>query len=765
MLFRHHQHHSLQLYKAIVIFVICVEFIILVCFSVYFSHAASKLLYQSNLKVFEQISFTAEQMDKQFKNDVASMLLNESVAALLNSHEPETSEIMKLFPYLREVRLSHTAIHSVYIYDFAIDTFYISARQDMIRKGQEFYDADIKYLIDETDALAMPVYRNIPSTVIGNDSGTDVLTYILSVRYNQTDASTSAVIINVGVSDFIKSITGVDNYSDYEQFFMFDMTGNVIAAKPEKNSNHDMAKIYEKIAGSDSDSGFFVKRTSGKKFFYSYMRSDSLNQTLVYRMPYHYLMDSLFSVRIKMLLIVCALLLLICVLWFTLSRGLIDPMYAVTDKLKTFVDHESEQEDNYTISTILNSIDKTMVKMQKLDTFKRENISIVQSVRLRRFLLNGSASDKPAPIDDRLKKFQNYCVMIFRIDRYYEFKKLSQVDQAHYKYAFMNIAQELISEYLPCMLVDMDGDHIAVIINYDHSVSPENRLAESAEKIRAYYSQYFGFSVSGFLSQPAQSIEDLPKLYSNAYEISFYRMHYEYGCFLTYETILQGKYLETLVQPKDIHPLLSLINLSRCEAALELLHSLIETLRSYAYFSLMTSVSIICTMIYEPFSRLKDNGGINLQLYSLFDHILECETLSQIETRIGEVIASICDFEKNALTDRSSNVIEKTISFIKIHYSDEGLCTKTIAEYVKLSPRYLSKLFYDNQQQSIQAYINQYRIEKAKQMLIETTYTVKEICARIGWPNMKHFYNSFKKQTGLTPIGYRNEHISPKKEE
>ena len=52
------------------------------------------------------------------------------------------------------------------------------------------------------------------------------------------------------------------------------------------------------------------------------------------------------------------------------------------------------------------------------------------------------------------------------------------------------------------------------------------------------------------------------------------------------------------------------------------------------------------------------------------------------------------------------------------------------------------------------------RVNKAKALLLETNDTVVTIGETVGIDNTTHFINLFKKQTGETPLKYRQSHLS-----
>lgn len=52
-------------------------------------------------------------------------------------------------------------------------------------------------------------------------------------------------------------------------------------------------------------------------------------------------------------------------------------------------------------------------------------------------------------------------------------------------------------------------------------------------------------------------------------------------------------------------------------------------------------------------------------------------------------------------------------------------------------------------------YLNDLRLKKAKQLLIETSYSVKEISFLLNFSSIGYFASNFKKMTGLTPKDFR----------
>ena len=69
--------------------------------------------------------------------------------------------------------------------------------------------------------------------------------------------------------------------------------------------------------------------------------------------------------------------------------------------------------------------------------------------------------------------------------------------------------------------------------------------------------------------------------------------------------------------------------------------------------------------------------------------------------------------------------------------------------------------------QNYSSLVNEYRIKDAQYLLTDKRYmdkTMEEISAMVGFANRQSFYAAFYKILGVTPRGYRMEHLAKEKE-
>jgi AraC-like DNA-binding protein len=82
-----------------------------------------------------------------------------------------------------------------------------------------------------------------------------------------------------------------------------------------------------------------------------------------------------------------------------------------------------------------------------------------------------------------------------------------------------------------------------------------------------------------------------------------------------------------------------------------------------------------------------------------------------------------------------------------------------LAQAVNLSPSRLAHLFKSEVGVSPQRFLNNIRLQKAKEMLENGVRCIKEIAAEVGFPSVSRFCRSFKTLYGSTPSEYRKTHL------
>lgn len=104
--------------------------------------------------------------------------------------------------------------------------------------------------------------------------------------------------------------------------------------------------------------------------------------------------------------------------------------------------------------------------------------------------------------------------------------------------------------------------------------------------------------------------------------------------------------------------------------------------------------------------------------------------------------------------NQSDTSIELIKKYIREHLEDD-LNRKKLAALVFLSPDYLSHVFSERTGESLTTFILNERIKRAKELLLMSKKSIRDIALTSGFPNISYFSRQFKSLTGKTPQEYR----------
>lgn len=109
--------------------------------------------------------------------------------------------------------------------------------------------------------------------------------------------------------------------------------------------------------------------------------------------------------------------------------------------------------------------------------------------------------------------------------------------------------------------------------------------------------------------------------------------------------------------------------------------------------------------------------------------------------------------------DKPGDLVRKAKNYIDTHYM-EDISLQDVADVIGYSDVYFCKLFKQNFGKSFIIYLNELRIDKAKEMLANPSINVKDVSGRAGYRDPNYFTRVFKRMTGTTPTDYRLKFLS-----
>jgi AraC family transcriptional regulator len=100
--------------------------------------------------------------------------------------------------------------------------------------------------------------------------------------------------------------------------------------------------------------------------------------------------------------------------------------------------------------------------------------------------------------------------------------------------------------------------------------------------------------------------------------------------------------------------------------------------------------------------------------------------------------------------------LRRTIDYIQTHLEHE-LSLVTLATVVQMSPAHFARRFKQATGQTPHQYVMLCRIERAKQLLVETDLSLSDIGSQVGCTDQSHFTALFRRHVATTPRAYRSD--------
>lgn len=102
----------------------------------------------------------------------------------------------------------------------------------------------------------------------------------------------------------------------------------------------------------------------------------------------------------------------------------------------------------------------------------------------------------------------------------------------------------------------------------------------------------------------------------------------------------------------------------------------------------------------------------------------------------------------------ASSYVKTAVQYIRSNYG-ENVSVDKLAKLLSLDRKYFSRIFKEVMKVSPNAFIANYRISKAKELLQRPDLSINEISISLGYGNQFSFSRAFKSNTNVSPTEYR----------
>lgn len=119
--------------------------------------------------------------------------------------------------------------------------------------------------------------------------------------------------------------------------------------------------------------------------------------------------------------------------------------------------------------------------------------------------------------------------------------------------------------------------------------------------------------------------------------------------------------------------------------------------------------------------------------------------------RVRQLCRKICNENVEKKQEQRGYLVEEIKNYIQEHFCESDMGLSRVGGEFRMSESYLSTLFKEQAGRNFADYLETLRIEKACQLLQDTSYTVNDVAEAVGYNSVQSFRRAFKRVKGVSP--------------
>ncbi|OPJ56707.1 helix-turn-helix domain-containing protein [Clostridium oryzae] len=653
---------------------------------------------------------------------------------LLSSYrEPDATQYLPVLQQIDNYRMAVNVIDSIYIYNSG--KFYISddSATNFIQSEKVIKDKSILPIVKNYSQyrILKPIPRMISNLKTRKQSeGTSFILY-----EKVPISSKSIVIINLK-NDWLKGITQQMEQVGSIENIVVDNKGKIIIDSHDNKMFKVSNKEYVKnVINSSKNSGYFVSDVNNNKCLITYNKMKSIGWSFVSVIPYKVVNKSISGVLMNVLIICGVILLMGMAAAVFLSRKFYNPFENLLNQLSLYEREKTDILDEHRKKFLTNFIFHSNELQENLINKGMEEYNI-----------NFSSS-------------QPYILVLIQIEKNDEFNG-AETDISLIKFAIYNIAKEIIQEQCAVETIDISEKDVLFILNRENGFEAiSERITKEIRNIQKLINNYFQVSVSATLSGEITEYRKLNKAYEELKESSKNKFFYGFGALISNASSVERSKNKYSYSDQKVKDIIVALTSGKGEKAKQIYMNIVDELSKCSYNVYQINLTLLFWEISENIKGIKISKNESW-IEKLQAFAGEISNMSNIDT-VNDIVSTIFDGISQSCRKTNSSKYEDMANQIRNiidkKYDDINLSVEAVSDMIGFTSSYITKIFKQYTGKTIIEYINQKRIDVAKEMLEKTAYNVGDISEKCGFANITYFHRAFKKSVGITPSLYREK--------
>lgn len=296
-----------------------------------------------------------------------------------------------------------------------------------------------------------------------------------------------------------------------------------------------------------------------------------------------------------------------------------------------------------------------------------------------------------------------------------------------------------------------------LILNYGEESRNEiyNAVSVLFYNIRDLSEIYGEFRFNIGCSSIKEEPEKIPEAFEEAVEAEWGHLVFFGNKVLKYEQVCQLTAFDrfSVVSAKELKELEECVRYLRLEEAGQIFSDINKHAAACNNLRTRDMVKVFNLVIKAILSALpeEERSSAEAGYYLAYQN---ARNFQQIFRNIYVILTKYIQEEQERLNEKLSRPIEDAILFIKKNYAN-SISLEDAADAANVSASYLSRIFKEKTGTGFNEYLTKVRLEESEKLLSDTSLSIKEIAAAVGYSDEKYFSKLFKKTLGIKPTDYR----------
>ncbi|HHV10870.1 MAG TPA: response regulator [Clostridiales bacterium] len=148
------------------------------------------------------------------------------------------------------------------------------------------------------------------------------------------------------------------------------------------------------------------------------------------------------------------------------------------------------------------------------------------------------------------------------------------------------------------------------------------------------------------------------------------------------------------------------------------------------------------------------NAKAEMSIFTRYNDLYRFYTIYEMEAFIDDVLENMCA-GRSSLAQKTGGIVSRIKEYVKSNYQDPISLQELANQQLFMNTSYLSRLFKVTTGHTFSQYLVAFRMEKAMDLLENSTLNINEIAEHVGFNDTSHFIQCFRKHFHTTPKEYR----------